>query len=151
MQKKFILKILIFVFEIILVFTLFFGGIKTALFLRGFWQQSISEIKDSYLVSISDDLNIDISYSLISPSILNYFEVKDLNIKSRGLDNSKIYIKRLKIYYNFFKLFSSTDLSTIFYKILIDHVDAEIDLSKEMPLILTKIKNYERIKTPQVY
>ncbi len=94
--------------------------------------QRMAQLKTNLLSMFHDFSGRDLSYSSISPSILQYFEIRDLVIHDPEARNGALLrVKTLKIHYNLFHLLTAPDPLSSIYEVNIEHSEFNLDLVRE--------------------
>jgi translocation and assembly module TamB len=97
--------------------------------------QRMAQLKINLLSMFHDVTGRDLSYGSISPSILQYFEIRDLAIHDPEADSGVLLrVKTLKIHYNLFRLLTAPDPLSSISEINIEHSEFNLDLEKEREL-----------------
>ncbi|MEJ2662704.1 MAG: translocation/assembly module TamB domain-containing protein [Spirochaetia bacterium] len=97
--------------------------------------QRMGLLKSKLLTMFHEFSGKELSYSSISPSILQYFEIRDLVIKSPDQNNSTLLrVKNLKIHYDLFHLLTAADPLSSIYEVNIEHSEFNLDMVKDKEL-----------------
>ncbi len=92
-------------------------------------------LKDKLLAMFNEFSGRNLSYSSLSPSILQYIEIRDLVIYNNKPDESVLLkVKNLRIHYNLLRLIFSPDPLSAIHEINIEHSEFNLDMVKEKEL-----------------
>ncbi|MBN1798989.1 MAG: hypothetical protein JW822_10450 [Spirochaetales bacterium] len=92
-------------------------------------------LKDKLLALFNEFSGRNLKYSSLSPSILQYIEIRDLEIYDNKPDQAVLFkAKNLRIHYNLFGLVFSPDPLSAISEINIEHSEFNLDMQKEKEL-----------------
>ncbi len=97
--------------------------------------ESMGEFRQQLVEYVEGRIGRHISYQSISPAILRHLEIRDLSIFDKNDHQKKLLtIHRVKVRYNFFRLFSGQPLNAL-REIRFENTSVSIDTDKDADLI----------------